>query len=108
MGRGGFAAPCVPAFEAAFENFGCSFLTQRECEVARMMLKGYSRKSAAQGLAISPETAKLHCRHIYEKLDITSQAELFSLFLGAFACAEATPLDDPLAAYLASPGPAAG
>ena len=81
----------------------------RRLRVARaQMLKGHSRKSVAQGLAISPETVKLHRKHIYEKLDITSQAELFSLFLGALSCAEATPLDDPLAAYLAAPGPAAG
>ncbi len=35
----------------------------------------------AERLAISPETIKVHRRHLYNKLDISSQPELFSLFL---------------------------
>ena len=37
----------------------------------------------AERLAISPETVKVHRRHLYAKLDISSQPELFSLFIQA-------------------------
>ncbi|MEQ8654481.1 MAG: helix-turn-helix transcriptional regulator [Kiloniellales bacterium] len=91
--------------EGALAHFGCSFLTERECQVARMMLQGLSGKAVALKLAISPETAKIHRKRIYRKLDITSQAELFSLFIGALSCIDGRSAQDPLEIYLA---PAAG
>lgn len=89
--------------ESALNNFGCSFLTDRECQVARMMLQGHSGKSVARKLTISPETVKIHRKHIYEKLDITSQAELFSLFIGSLSCIDGRGGIDPLATYLSPP-----
>lgn len=65
----------------ALSHFGAGVLSERELEIARLILRGYSSKAMAERLAISPETIKVHRRHLYAKLDISSQPELFSLFL---------------------------
>ncbi|MEW9878026.1 response regulator transcription factor [Pseudomonas putida] len=58
-------------------------LTVRELEVARMMLSGCSSKEIGRKLSISSETVRVHRKHIYSKLGIKSQSELFYLFLKA-------------------------
>ncbi|WP_134677649.1 helix-turn-helix transcriptional regulator [Ectopseudomonas khazarica] len=58
-------------------------LTGRELEVVRLMLSGHSSKEVARKLAISAETVKVHRKHVYSKLGIKSQSELFALFLQA-------------------------
>ncbi|SHK90133.1 helix-turn-helix transcriptional regulator [Halomonas caseinilytica] len=55
-------------------------LTQREREVSQLMLGGGSAKEIARRLEISVETVRAHKKHLYTKLGINSQAELFSLF----------------------------
>lgn len=55
-------------------------LTEREREVSQLMLAGGSTKEIARHLAISVETVRAHKKHIYAKLGINSQSELFSLF----------------------------
>ncbi|WP_044870349.1 helix-turn-helix transcriptional regulator [Pseudomonas sp. LFM046] len=67
----------------ALSQFGAGVLSERELEIARLILRGYSSKAMAERLAISPETVKVHRRHLYAKLDISSQPELFSLFIQA-------------------------
>jgi DNA-binding CsgD family transcriptional regulator len=67
--------------EAAFMNFGSDRLTVRERENAHLILRGHSVKSTARVLEISPETVRMHRKNLYTKLDISSQAELFSLFI---------------------------
>ncbi|WP_428775107.1 helix-turn-helix transcriptional regulator [Vibrio sp.] len=86
---------------AGFQNFGRSQLTDRECDVAYLILQGHSSKSAASKLNISDETVKVHRRNIYKKLDIQSQSELFSLFLSALAAWGEG--GDPLEDYHARP-----
>jgi len=54
-------------------------LTSRERVVAEMILKGHSSLSMSLALGISVETVKVHRRHLYRKLQVTSQAELFAL-----------------------------
>lgn len=76
----------APNWEVQLEQVGQqveSALTARELEVARLMLSGCSSKEVARKLAISAETVKVHRKHIYAKLGIKSQSELFSLFLKA-------------------------
>ncbi|WP_060481003.1 helix-turn-helix transcriptional regulator [Pseudomonas sp. NBRC 111119] len=58
-------------------------LTGRELEVGQLVLSGYSSKEIAGKLEISVETVKVHRKHMYSKLGIKSQSELFSLFLQA-------------------------
>lgn len=87
------------ALAQAVRNFGRSVLTGRECQVVQLVLRGHSVKAAAAKLGIAPATVKLHRRNLYAKLDVTSQAGLFSLFLDA-VCSADNALDDPLAGYL--------
>ena len=84
----------------AFENFGTSVLTGRERDVALMMLRGHSSKSAARRLDISPDTERVHRRNIYDKLGVSSQAELCSLFFEALAETSEAAQADPLARLL--------
>lgn len=67
--------------EAAFMNFGSNLLTVREREIAHLILRGHSVKSTARVLDISPETVRMHRKNLYTKLEISSQAELFALFI---------------------------
>ncbi len=87
--------------QAAFEGFGTTVLTERERDVALLMLRGHSSKSAARRLDISPDTERVHRRNIYEKLGISSQAELCSLFFEALAEEPGGEPADPLASLLA-------
>ena len=68
--------------EAAAEQLTTP-LTAREMEVALLLLSGCSNKEIARKLVISAETVKVHRKHMYGKLGIKSQSELFSLFLQA-------------------------
>lgn len=65
----------------AFMNFGDGMLTTREQEVCHLLLRGHSVKSTARMLAISPETVRMHRKNLYSKLEVSSQAELFSLLI---------------------------
>ena len=70
-----------PPVEAAFASFGREVLTAREQEIVRLLLAGHSTKSAARELDISDGTVKVHRKHIYQRLDVSSQSQLFQLFL---------------------------
>ena len=74
-------APLNRHIRTAFMNFGADLLTEREREIAHLLLRGHSVKSSARVLDISPETVRMHRKHLYTKLAINSQAELFSLFI---------------------------
>ncbi len=86
--------------ESALENFGRSLLTDRETEVVQLFLHGHSTKSIAEKLGISPETVKLHRKNSYAKLDVSSQAELFYLFIDSLASLDNYTGGDPLVGYL--------
>ena len=58
-----------------------SELTQREAQVVNLMLEGHSSRAIGEVLKISGETVRVHRRNIYEKLGVSSQAELFRWFL---------------------------
>ncbi|MBT5889891.1 MAG: helix-turn-helix transcriptional regulator [Halieaceae bacterium] len=83
----------------ALSAFGASVLTRREREVIELVLLGNSTRLIAEKLQISTETIKLHRKHAYAKLDISSQAELFYLFVDAIACHTGTHEEDPLLSY---------
>ena len=64
-----------------FERFGESSLTQRKRQITQLLLRGHSSKSIARELDIAPGTVMVHKRNLFSKLGITSQYELFSLFI---------------------------
>ncbi len=64
-----------------FEQFGESSLTKRERQITQLLLRGHSSKSIARELGIAPGTVMVHKRNLFSKLGITSQYELFSLFI---------------------------
>jgi DNA-binding NarL/FixJ family response regulator len=53
-----------------------SFLTAREREVAQLYAEGQPTKQIADRLNLSVKTVETHRRHIMEKLNINSIAEL--------------------------------
>jgi len=84
----------------SLQRFGSSVLTGREQTVLQLVLHGHSNKSAAGKLGITLATVKLHRKHIYKKLDIRSQAELFYLFIDSLSSSSSSGNDDPLKAYM--------
>jgi DNA-binding CsgD family transcriptional regulator len=77
----------TPAYAARFEQVasvgGRAPLTTREVEVAMLTLSGFSTRAIAEKLTISFETVRAHKKHIYTKLNVNSQSELFALFYEA-------------------------
>jgi len=69
--------------ETAMARFGAEELTDRERQIAILILKGHSSKSIAQRIGVSPGTVKIHRRNFYRKLNISAQSELFSMFLAS-------------------------
>ena len=67
--------------DQAFEDFGSAVLTERERDVAQLILRGHSSESIGFNLGITLGTVKTHRKNTYAKLGISSQSELLSLFL---------------------------
>jgi DNA-binding CsgD family transcriptional regulator len=88
---------------SALSDFGSSLLTEREAQVINLVLHGHSTKTLADKLSISVETVKLHRKHAYAKLEVSSQAELFYLFLDSLMSAGNYAGGDTLVAYLQPP-----
>lgn len=71
--------PRVPSHQG-LENLKAT-LTSREFDICQLMLSGHSSKRIADLRGISVDTVKTHRRHIYSKLGIKTQSELFSSLL---------------------------
>jgi DNA-binding CsgD family transcriptional regulator len=56
-------------------------LTTRQAEVALLILQGHSTASIAMRIGVAPQTVKVFRKQLYARCAISSQAELFSLFL---------------------------
>ncbi|MBU6424764.1 MAG: helix-turn-helix transcriptional regulator [Rhodospirillales bacterium] len=69
------------SLEAQLRHYANPPLTDREVQVAMLMLAGDSTKAIAIRLSISPETVKVHRRNLYEKLGVSSQVEIFTIFM---------------------------
>lgn len=72
-----------PQLDTVLRRLAGDRLTAREIEVIGLILKGYSAASIAFGLEISEGTVKVHRKNAYRKLGISSQAQLFSLFIAS-------------------------
>ncbi len=87
--------------DLAFRTFGASMLSPREKDVLELMLRGYGTDTSATRLSIAVETVRRHRKSIYRKLDVSSQTDLFSLFLNAMSCLGEAGGEDPLKVYMA-------
>lgn len=87
--------------QITLQHFGASVLTPREREVLGYMLNGYSVTRTAEKLSMAEGTVKIHRNSIHRKLEIGSQAELFSLFVRCIPYAQPERPDDPLVRYQA-------
>lgn len=75
------AVPRGAAMEDAFARFADTLLSAREQRIVQMILRGHSSHSIAAQLGIAEGTVKNHRKSIYAKLEISSQQELFALFI---------------------------
>jgi DNA-binding NarL/FixJ family response regulator len=58
------------------ENYG---LSSREMDVLKELVSGKSYKAIGEKLFISPLTVRKHVTHIYEKLHVSSRAEIINI-----------------------------
>jgi len=78
-------APPPLDFGAAVDAFTSSEFTPREREIIRLLLGGFPNSFIAKKLEIGIGTVRNHRKRIYTKLDVTSEREIFSLFIGHLA-----------------------
>jgi DNA-binding CsgD family transcriptional regulator len=69
------------SLEDAFQSFANEGLTPQQRRIVQMILRGHSNASIGGKLGISEGTAKNHRHAIYDRLKISSQSELFTLFI---------------------------
>lgn len=86
--------------DLAFHTFGASLLSPREKDVLELMLRGYGTDVSGQRLGIALETVRRHRKSIYRKLDVSSQTDLFSLFINSMSCLGEAAGNDPLSIYM--------
>lgn len=55
-------------------------LTEKEKEVVRLLLQGYTYRAMAEEMFISENTVKYHAKNIYQKLNVNSKMELVKTF----------------------------
>ena len=79
-------------FNKALESFERRFnLTPREREIVELIARGFPNAAIAKELGISAGTVRNHRYRLYFKLDITTERELFSLFLQDLFASEGLP-----------------
>ena len=94
LGMTASAAPRLPAYGGGTQQDGTprtagaaaagradkgkvtGLLTERECEVLRLVAAGMSNGEIADHLSISPATAKTHVAHLLTKLDARDRVQL--------------------------------
>ncbi len=55
-------------------------LTEKEAEVVKYVLRGYTYKAIAESLFVSENTLKYHMKNIYQKLNINNKMDLIKMF----------------------------
>lgn len=70
-----FSVPCAADDGSAVRERLREILTEREAEIAELLIEGRSNRAIAERLFISPETVKMHVAHILRKLDVNNRVE---------------------------------
>lgn len=84
--RGNRHAAAAPLdFTSEVASFTAEGLTPRERQIVRLILGGFPTETIANTLGIGAGTVRNHRKRLYVKLDITTEREVFSLFLGHLA-----------------------
>lgn len=79
--RAGDAEPGTGRWQrAVFELSQDKQLSDREKDVAGLLLRGYTKQYIAEELFIAYNTVRSHVRKVYVKCDVHSQQELITLF----------------------------
>jgi DNA-binding CsgD family transcriptional regulator len=64
-----------------------SLLSRREREIAKFVVRGFTNVQIASVASISHNTVKRHLKHVFEKLNVDSRAELAAIVAGVDAAA---------------------
>ncbi len=67
--------------ESAFASFCHDQLTYQQRKIVQLILRGHSNLSIGEHIAVTEGTVKIHRQNIYKRLKISSQRELFALFV---------------------------
>jgi DNA-binding CsgD family transcriptional regulator len=67
--------------EEAFGRLCAERLTLQQRNIVRLILRGHSNASIGESIGISEGTVRIHRKNIYKRLAISSQAELFRIFI---------------------------
>lgn len=82
IGRRGDVAASVREIGGDLSEFGDRYrLSRRELQVTELVLRGHRNETIAATLGIAPATAKKHLSSIFDKVGVTSRAELASRLL---------------------------
>ncbi|WP_417674794.1 helix-turn-helix transcriptional regulator [Pseudodonghicola sp.] len=82
------AAPGFVDLHLRFRNLriaGQAALSDRQAEIAALIVQGHSSRAIGLKLAISEQTVKVHRRNIFKKLGISSQSQLFDLLISGLS-----------------------
>jgi two-component system nitrate/nitrite response regulator NarL len=71
------SVPSVPQINAK----GMESLTERECQVLKWMVQGLSNREISGRMELSPHTVKNYIFRIFDKMGVSSRAELLFLIL---------------------------
>ncbi|MCW6507798.1 helix-turn-helix transcriptional regulator [Lichenifustis flavocetrariae] len=72
-----FGLPPVSPSELAIPDSMSRLLSRREQDIVGLMLRGYPTKTIAERLGLTQGTVKNYRRRIYDKLDVTTEREVF-------------------------------
>ncbi len=69
-------------FEETLQKFSkVHNMTERESSIVELVVRGFPNSGIAKKIGISPGTVRNHRHRMYNKLDITSERELFLIFI---------------------------
>jgi FixJ family two-component response regulator len=66
----------IPLAVSAIKQGAYDFLTKREHDVMRLLVRGLPNKGIAETLGISPRTVEIHRAHVMEKMQADSLPDL--------------------------------